>query len=286
MEDTKASFELHQIKRSVPPIREANELIPESCTDVKRILQSIEEKFYDQGSQKATNIFKKFDRDRDGYVTQEDMEKALDLYQIVHNPEDVKNLMAFLDTNKNGYITFKEFSSKIQPNIITINRDRLLEKPENHTENYQPSLEFLTRQQKSLTHFYQTQEEYIKEFKPDDKIIKFQASTRYGAKPPHQNTFVHYHMPLNSSLSQEVIAPKKFLPFNIGGEDKAKKMQLEENKVQNLKKTRGERIERWSNMEDNAIMRDTQKVYHRAISKEEYEKKCKLTSPFANMSIE
>ena len=286
MEDTKASFELHQIKRPVPPIREKHMLKSDRLPSLKRILSDIEEKFYDQGPQKANSVFQKFDRDRDGYITEEDIENALKTYQIVHDPEDVQNLMGFLDTNSNGYVTFKEFSNKIRANIVVENKDRLEEDPKKHLLNHQPSLEFLVTQQKNLRHFSETQEKFIKEFKPDDKIIKFHANTRYGSKPVHQNTFVHYHMPSDTSLGQEKIIPKNFLPFNIGGDDKVQKLLSEENKAQKLKNSRAALAENWKTLDEKIRRKDEEKLLHQAIGKNDYEKRCKMTSPFANMSIE
>ena len=286
MEDTKASFELHQIKRPVAPIREKHMLKSDRLPSLKRILSDIEEKFYDQGPQKANSVFQKFDRDRDGYITEEDIENALKTYQIVHDPEDVQNLMGFLDTNSNGYVTFKEFSNKIRANIVVENKDRLEEDPKKHLLNHQPSLEFLVTQQKNLRHFSETQEKFIKEFKPDDKIIKFHANTRYGSKPVHQNTFVHYHMPSDTSLGQEKIIPKNFLPFNIGGDDKVQKLLSEENKAQKLKNSRAALAENWKTLDEKIRRKDEEKLLHQAIGKNDYEKRCKMTSPFANMSIE
>lgn len=285
MEDTKASFELYQIKRPVAPIRDKYEEVKD-LENIKKVLEKIEEKFYTQGCQKANDIFKKFDMDRDGYITLEDLRKALEIHQIVHSPSDITNLMAFLDTGQNGYVSFHEFSNKIRPNIISLNKDRLNEIPEKHMESYKPSLEFLTKQKQNIEHYSQIQEDFIKDFRPDDKIIKFQSNTRYGAKPPHQDTFVHYHMPLTSSMSQDTIIPKKILPFNIGADEKNRKLELEEKKISNLKKRKEDRILNLQQIEENVDKKYAQKINYRAASKDDYEKRCKLTSPFANMSIE
>lgn len=281
MEDTKASFELHKFKRSIPPIREADEFEVESAECVKKMLNSIEEKFFDQGPQKANEIFKKFDRDRDGYITLDDLEKALVINQIVHEPHEVKHLMAFLDSNKNGFVTYKEFNDKIRANILVVNKDRLQENPEKFSLTHQPSLEYLKTQQGKLNHFSKIQEDLIKEFRPDDKIIKFTSNTRYGAKPPHQDTFVNFNC---GDLVSD--PPKKFQPINVGGEEKLNKLRSDALRVELLKKSRDDRAVRLKVIEDNVLMKDQGKIFMRALSKEEYEKRCKLSSPFANMSIE
>jgi Ca2+-binding EF-hand superfamily protein len=281
MEDTKASFELHKFKRAIPPIREGHEFNPEESAGVKRILKSIEEKFFDQGSQKANEIFKKFDRDRDGFITEEDLEKALVINQIVHQPFEVKQLMAFLDTNHNGFVTYKEFNEKIRANILVVNHDRLLENPEKFALSHQPSLEFLKTQQGKIGYFGKVQQELVNEFKPDDKIIQFISNTRYGAKPPHQNTFVNFECEKG-----KIDVPKKFEPFNIGAEEKERKLRGDVLRVEALKKSRDDRAVRLKVIEDNVILKDQGKIFMRALSKEEYEKRCKLSSPFANMSIE
>lgn len=281
MEDTKASFELHRFKRSVPPIRPAHEFDVNEVDRVKRILKNIEDKFFTQGPQKANEIFKKFDRDRDGYVTEEDLAKALEVNQVLHEPEDVRCLMAFLDSNKNGFVTFSEFNEKIKPNILIANKDRLMENSEKMVLTHQPSLELLKTQQGKLGYFSKVQQDLVNEFRPDDKIISFTANTRYGAKPIHQNTFINFN-----TGKPEAQAPKNFLPFNIGAEEKEKKIQGDLVRIENLRKSREDRAVRLKAIEENALVKDSQKIFMRAFSKEEYEKRCKLSSPFANMSIE
>ena len=58
------------------------------------------------GSSRHTEIFKKFDKDGDGYISQQDMQQALNLLQISNKPEDTDLLISFLDNSNNGYVNF------------------------------------------------------------------------------------------------------------------------------------------------------------------------------------
>ena len=64
------------------------------------------------------------------------------------------------------------------------------------------------------------------------------------------------------------------------------KLRSDALRVELLKKSRDDRAVRLKVIEDNVLMKDQGKIFMRALSKEEYEKRCKLSSPFANMSIE
>lgn len=180
-------------------------------------------------------------------------------------------------------------TQKPQPLMSEVSKSEknLKQEPlEKQVENHKPSLDFLVAQRENLLKFSNIQENLISEFRPNDKIIKFEASTRYGAKPSHQNTFLHYHMPLSSSLSQESLPAKKFLPFNLGAEEKAKKFQMEEKKIQTLQRGREKLAERIQESEYVEMWKDHQRLSHRAISKDNYEKRCKMMSLFANIPIE
>jgi Ca2+-binding EF-hand superfamily protein len=286
MEDTKADFELCKIKRAVPPNRDPSTAEYKPSTNIKKLLLKIEDKFFNYGSHKSNDVFKSFDQDRDGFVTEEDVEKTLAYYQIMHSKSDVKELMALLDEEKKGYVTFNEFNKVIQTNIIPANQKRFDEIPEKYAKNHQPGLEFLSRQQKKMKEYGKMQEELINSFKGGWTSNKSISNTRYGSNPAFQDTFVHYHMPLACSMSQEIAIPKKIVPFNLGREETLMKIEKKERKIEALRKNREERMERIMENENKKIEKESQKILKRALSKEEYEKRCKMNSPFANMSLD
>jgi Ca2+-binding EF-hand superfamily protein len=51
-----------------------------------------------------------FDIDGDGYISLKDMQAALSNFEISSDKIDSEMLVAYLDTSKNGYVEFKEFS--------------------------------------------------------------------------------------------------------------------------------------------------------------------------------
>ena len=84
------------------------------------MIKTIDERVFDRNNT-SYSVFKKFDVDNDGFISTEDLDKALSKLEIQHTTEDVRELMAFLDADKNGYTTFDEFSAKISPDTVAEN---------------------------------------------------------------------------------------------------------------------------------------------------------------------
>ena len=150
LDDIVAANSLHIKKRAVPPVRNTSKLENFDVKRLKNLLVAIEEKMFVQGPAQSLSVFKNFDKDGDGYLTIEDIEQGLTLSQIEHTAEDSKNLMSFLDENCNGFVTFSEFSSKVQPNILTVNREKFNEDEEKHFNISQPSTKYHVFQQSKL----------------------------------------------------------------------------------------------------------------------------------------
>ncbi|KAJ2811529.1 hypothetical protein H4S07_002005, partial [Coemansia furcata] len=53
--------------------------------------------------------FKTFDENGDGFITKSELRKALDKFGMKPSDEDINEMMANADTNKDGHIDFKEF---------------------------------------------------------------------------------------------------------------------------------------------------------------------------------
>ncbi|CAG9333669.1 unnamed protein product [Blepharisma stoltei] len=288
MEDTKAAQELHIIKRAVPPYRETKNYDVNSNGNVKRLLKDIEEKMFVQGSQRSLNIFKKFDRDGDGFITKEDLQSALELNNIVHSSEDVEDLMAFLDDGKNGHVGFREFSKHVQPNIIQSNHERLQEDSQKFMNISQPSSGFLKAQMSQTDFFNKAHENLRNQFRPDDKLIQLVSNTRYGSNPPHKDTFAQHLPPVDAGMyasDEERFSAKKFQPLNMGLEDKQKLAQSKDIRLQYIKNVRNDIDSRLSNIQEIADKKENNKIVKRSNMKEEYELRCKLNSPFAHLQI-
>lgn len=93
-----------------------------------------------------------------------------------------------LDTDGNGYIDFSTFKEKFGPNM-----SRLIEVPENelHVQNLAPNKDKLNEYGKRSASLRNSVNAVNQKFRPeiDAKLVP---TTRFGAKPPHPNSFVNY----------------------------------------------------------------------------------------------
>lgn len=269
LDDLVAANYLHIKKRAIPPLRDQIRSDGQDTARIKRILLDIEHKVFTQGPNQTLAAFKMFDKDGDGYLTVEDVEQGLSLAQIKHSPEDTLKLFNFLDDNQNGFVTFAEFSKVIQPNIITINREKLNESEEQHLNISQPSTSFYTYQKNKLPD-------------PPQALIPetvLKVPNRYSSSPPFQNTFTNFAPSADSAMflsDKDRYTAKKFEPTNLHHEDKNKVRKVAEGRIEYLKKTRQLRDERVKEIDDKERELDGQKVMARAKAKYEYEAKCKM----------
>ena len=60
------------------------------------MIKTIDSRVFDR-NHSSFSVFKKFDVDNDGFISTEDLDKALSKLEIQHTKEDVNELMAFLD---------------------------------------------------------------------------------------------------------------------------------------------------------------------------------------------
>jgi len=145
-----------------------------------------------------------------------------------------------LDTDGNGFIDFNTFKEKFGPNM-----SRLIKVPErevhlpNLVPNIDKTLEYADRSKSIRTSFDVVKKAFQPEL--DAKLIP---ATRFGAKPPHPNTFVNHHAGPNTPgfISENVrfggTSTRDNLNTKIGfqAEDKAKKDRLQETRVMDKQK--------------------------------------------------
>ena len=271
MDDILAASHLHAKKRAIPPLREASkhDMKAVNANRLKKLLVDIEEKMFVQGPMQSLSVFRTFDKDGDGYITVEDLEKGLTLAQVEHSSQDTAGLMNFLDDNQNGYLTFNEFSKKIQSNILTVNREKFEESDDKHFNISQPSGKYHEFQQSKLS-LWKPQE--VQEHR-----LKY--STRYSSTPAHQDTFVNFapkpgsamYMPENERLSS-----KKFEPININHDDKSKMRKSADARMVYLQKTREVHENRIQMRNEKEAELDSQKIMKKAKVKSDYETKCRF----------
>lgn len=89
------------------------------------------------GKVKLFQVFRKFDRDNDGYISYEDFGKCLQTIRMDVPKEDQAKMMRLIDKNNNGYLSFNEFSKVFKPNmadeLVTVSQK------DSYLPNLQPS---------------------------------------------------------------------------------------------------------------------------------------------------
>lgn len=240
-----------------------------SPNQIRPILLQIEEKMLTQGPNRFLPVFKSFDKDNDGYLTLEDLAQGLKSNQIVHSAEDAERLFRFLDENSNGFVTFQEFTRKIQPNIITVNRKQLKEEEFAHINLAQPSRVFYETQRNRLPPLLH---------KGENGLGLMKVATRYGSTPPFQDTFPAFVPGKESPMfldDGDRYWTKRFEPVNLANEDKDKIRRSLDAKLNVLKKVREDRNESVRDTEMKILRTDEKNVILKQSMKMEYERKCK-----------
>ena len=110
-------------------------------------------------------MFRKFDKDGDGYVSYDDFEKCLKSIKVQASPDEVKAVLKHIDRNDNGYLDFSEFSKVFRPDMS----DRLVNVPLNdrHLPNLIPSKEVNDDNCNNHKTMLDTMNEFKKTFKPE-----------------------------------------------------------------------------------------------------------------------
>jgi len=76
----------------------------------------MEDKVFD-GKVKLFQVFRKFDKDNDGYISYEDFDNCLKSIKMDVSKDDVGKMMKLIDKNNTGYLTFTEFGKVFSPTM-------------------------------------------------------------------------------------------------------------------------------------------------------------------------
>ena len=113
--DDQIPDKLSERLRANPPPNEVNKDIPTTDLDnphnsrIRSLIGEMEDKVFD-GKVKLYEVFKKFDKDCDGYVSYEDFEKCLSSIKIQATKQELGQVMSLIDKKKQGYLSFTDFS--------------------------------------------------------------------------------------------------------------------------------------------------------------------------------
>lgn len=79
---------------------------------LRKVMVDIEDRIFD-GKHKMYHVFRRFDKDGDGFVSYKDFEQHLLAHKINVTEKEVASLMRnVLDPEKKGYIEFATFSKR------------------------------------------------------------------------------------------------------------------------------------------------------------------------------
>jgi len=97
-------------------------------------------------------LFRKFDTDRDGYVSYADFEQCLQSLKINAEKKELGAIMKLVDKSGNGFLTFTEFSKVFSPsmssNLVTVDHnDSIL-------PNHQPSQEMYKQNTQKIEDYF------------------------------------------------------------------------------------------------------------------------------------
>lgn len=120
------------------------------------------------GEGKFLNLFKKFDKDSDGYVSRTDLEKHLRDRNLVHSEEELAHIMNYVDKEKKGFLTFRDFNKKLRRNMTNV--DEKWEQKERNIS--QPMPAHTDMRLKTMSDFYKKTQDLKKSFKPDNFFCK------------------------------------------------------------------------------------------------------------------
>mmetsp|Transcript_8413 Transcript_8413/g.12807 ORF Transcript_8413/g.12807 Transcript_8413/m.12807 type:complete len:295 (+) Transcript_8413:1398-2282(+) len=194
--DDMIPVKLAERKRANPPPTDVNKDVDVSevkegdmhNTKVKKLMNEMGDKVFN-GKVKLYNIFKKFDKDHDGFVSYEDFQKCLESIKVIASKQEVASMMKLIDKESKGYLDYSQFSQVFSPNM----GDNLVNIPLNDTyfPNLQPSGAVNKRNIDRQTKMQDAVKEIRKSFQPDfdSQLV---APTRFSSKPQFKNTFENF----------------------------------------------------------------------------------------------
>lgn len=157
-------------------------------TRIKSLLNQMEDKVFD-GKVKLYNVFKKFDKDCDGYVSHEDFHNCLNSIKVFATQQEVSSMLKLIDITNKGFLNFSEFSKVFTPSMS----DKLVSVPQkdDYNENLHPTSQVNKNHLDRHVKMQEAVQDIRKTFYPDvdSKLV---APTRFSSKPNFGSTFVNF----------------------------------------------------------------------------------------------
>jgi Ca2+-binding EF-hand superfamily protein len=86
------------------------------------------------GKVKLFQVFRQFDKDKDGYISYDDFGQCLESIKVHADQKEVSSMLKLIDKDNQGYLTFTQFQHIFSPSMS----DNLVNIPKNDV--YHPNL--------------------------------------------------------------------------------------------------------------------------------------------------
>jgi len=139
-------------------------------------------------------VFKKFDKDNDGFVSYADFEDALADMRINADKKEVAAILSLIDTENKGFVDYKTFSKNFSENL-----SKKIDVPmkESHLPNLCPNREKVQEYGQKGSGIAEAVSKVRESFRPeaDARLV---APTRFSSKPIPANTFGNHRSEVTS----------------------------------------------------------------------------------------
>ena len=83
---------------------------------IRGLLNQMEDKVFN-GKVKLFQVFRQFDKDKDGYISYDDFHQCLNSIKVHADPKEVSSMMKLIDSGNQGYLTFTQFQQVFSPSM-------------------------------------------------------------------------------------------------------------------------------------------------------------------------
>lgn len=168
---------------------------------IRSLLNQMEDKVFN-GKVKLFQVFRKFDNDKDGYISYEDFHHCLNSIKVHADKKEIASMVKLIDPSNQGYLTFTQFQEVFSPSMS----DKLVNVPQNDTyhPNLCPTRAVNAINREKQTHMQDAIHEIRKGFQPD--VDKGKLNFQYVFSSCIFDCFQNWLLPhdLAQSLTLEV----------------------------------------------------------------------------------
>ncbi|CAD8050205.1 unnamed protein product [Paramecium sonneborni] len=248
--------------------------VPNQSKELSDILMKVENNLFNK-TERAYKLFKDFDKDKDGYISQQDMKQKLEEMNIL-NGKEIGVLINYVDPTNKGYATFSEFHEKIRAGMTIVDNsgNQLIQM------NSQPCKIFMNSAKAFLPELSRLTEEFKKPFRPQTNHTDIRPSTRFGATPGFKNTFENFVPPKTSSMfmTQGERFSKNREQFLQ--EEKANYNQKYENKLNRIRQYHQSIEQRIQSAQEQREQKDVSNLKSKQMAQWTYEHKAHLKNDY------